>query len=69
MNPKNKELTSTTDIAKNNVLALLEELQLKLIAMSCYAQENLNEKGFAVTKMNIDEIKLWIKQKRSQHCG
>ena len=49
--------------------ALLEELQLKLIAMSCFAQEHFNEKAYDVTKINIDEIKHWIKKKRSQHCS
>jgi hypothetical protein len=46
-----------------NSCALLEELQLKLIAMSCFAQEHFNEKAYDVTKMNIDEIKHWIKEK------
>lgn len=56
---------------KTNVscCALLEELQLKLIAMSCFAQENFTEDAYAVTKMNIDEIKHWIKKKRSQHSS
>jgi hypothetical protein len=49
--------------------ALLEELQLKLIAMSCFAQEHYNEKAYDVTKMNIDEIKDWIKNKKVQHCS
>ena len=53
---------------KNQYFTILEELQLKLIAMSCFAQEHFNEKAYNVTKMNIDEIKHWIKQKRSQHC-
>jgi len=48
--------------------ALLEELQLKLIAMSCFAQEHFNEGAYDITKMNIDEIRDWIKNKRSQHC-
>jgi hypothetical protein len=48
-----------------NCCALLDELQLKLIAMSCFAQEHFNEKAYEVTKMNIDEIKHWIKKKRS----
>lgn len=42
--------------------ALLEELQLKLIAMSCFAQENLNEEADAVIKIIMN----WIKKKRSQ---
>jgi hypothetical protein len=49
--------------------ALLEELNLKLIAMSCFAQEHFNEKAYDVTKMNIDEIRSWINKKRSQHCS
>lgn len=49
--------------------ALLEELQLKLIAMSCFAQEHYNEKAYDFTKMNIDEIRDWIKKKRLQHCS
>ena len=48
---------------------LLEELQLKLISISCFAQEHFNENAYDVTKMNIDEIKLWIKKKRLQHCS
>jgi hypothetical protein len=56
-------------IADVSCCALLEELQLKLIAMSCFAQEHFNEKAYDVTKMNIDEIKHWIKKKRSQHCS
>ena len=44
--------------------ALLEELQLKLISMGCFAQEHFNKKAYDVTKMNIDEIKHWIKKKK-----
>lgn len=57
------------DYAQISCCALLEELQLKLIAMSYFAQEHFNEKAYDVTKMNIDEIKHWIKKKRSQHCS
>jgi len=49
--------------------ALLEDLNLKLIAMSCVAQEHFNENDYDVTKMNIDEIRSWIHQKRSRHCS
>ena len=48
---------------------LLEDLQLKLIAMSCFAQEHYNEKAYDVTQITIDEIRTWIKKKRSQHCS
>jgi len=44
-------------------------LNLKLIAMSCVAQEHFNENDYDVTKMNIDEIRSWIHQKRSRHCS
>ena len=48
---------------------LLEELQLKLIAMSCFAQEHYSENAYDVTQMAIDEIRAWIKKKREQHCS
>ena len=67
-NMKNQE-TAQLGIGAVSCCALLEELQLKLIAMSCFAQEHFNEKAYDVTKMNIDEIKHWIKKKRSQHCS
>lgn len=69
------EETKTENTQGNGDLAvvscgdLLEELNLKLIAMSCFAQEHFNEKAYDVTKMNIDEIRSWIKKKRSQHCS
>lgn len=65
----NKEETDNSDLGAVSCCALLEELQLKLIAMSYFAQEHFNEKAYDVTKMNIDEIKHWIKKKRSQHCS
>jgi hypothetical protein len=65
----NKQKTANSDLGVVSCCALLEELQLKLIAMSCFAQEQFNEKAYDVTKMNIDEIKHWIKKKRSQHCS
>lgn len=64
--PKNHE---ALNIGGVSCCALLEELNLKLIAMSCFAQEHFNEKAVDVTKMNIDEIRSWIKKKRSQHCS
>lgn len=69
MSTKDEKQTALQHDAKLPVscCALLEELQLKLIAMSCFAQEHFNEKAYEVTKMNIDEIKHWIKKKRSQH--
>jgi hypothetical protein len=65
----NNPQAANSDLGAVSCCALLEELQLKLIAMSCFAQEHFNEKAYEVTKMNIDEIKHWIKKKRSQHCS
>ena len=67
MENENLNTYETDNSDLNNCCALLEELQLKLISMSCFAQEHFNKKAYDVTKMNIDEIKHWIKKKRSQH--
>ena len=73
MNKENENLNeaenSALNIADVSYCALLEELNLKLIAMSCFAQEHFNEKAYDVTKMNIEEIRSWIHKKRSQHCS
>ena len=61
---KTENAQGNGDLAVVSCCALLEELQLKLIAMSCFAQENFNEKAYDVTQMNIDEIRDWIKKKR-----
>jgi len=66
---KTENAQGNGDLAVVSCCALLEELQLKLIAMSCFAQENFNEKAYDVYQMNIDEIRDWIKKKRSQHCS
>ena len=66
---KTENAQGNGDLAVVSSCALLEELQLKLIAMSCFAQENFNEKAYDVAQMNIDEIRDWIKKKRSQHCS
>ena len=48
----------------SEVSRLLTQLQLKLISMSCYANEFMDDKAKAITKMNIDELRKWISMKR-----
>ena len=48
---------------------LLNELQLKLIAMSCFSQEYNTTEEDCITITNINEIRDWIKKKREKHCS
>lgn len=64
----NKHVGSDNFKAAVSCCSLLEELNLKLIAMSCFAQEHYNENVYDVTKMNIDELKDWIKKKKLHYC-
>ena len=51
----------------SEVSRLLTQLQLKLISMSCYANEFMDDKAEAITKMNIDELRKWISMKRDYY--
>ena len=48
----------------SEISRLLTQLQLKLISISSYANEFMDDKAKAITKMNIDELRKWISLKR-----
>jgi hypothetical protein len=51
----------------SEISRLLTQLQLKLISMSCYANEFMDDRAEAITKMNIDELRKWISLKRDYY--
>ena len=71
ISPNRKQLDDAFEKELNELMLIkvLEELNLKLIEMCCFAEQYYNENDFRVTRMNIHEIRTWLKQKHSQHCG